>query len=114
MLINEVILPENYYSEMLTAVQDLLAQAMSRGEKELSTSEFKKQLARNGFRVTTDDLIQAVDQSGFASSVDDETIVPADEMPADQPMASDDGEDTGVDVANLAGSQAMQDIKADI
>ena len=108
MLINEVILPENYYSEMLVAVQDILSQSMARGEKEISTDKFKQLMSRNGFKVTTDELIQAVDQSGFASSVDSNTIVPATEMPADQPM---DDEPT-VDVADLAGSQAMKDVKS--
>lgn len=112
MLINEVILPENYYSEMLVAVQDLLSQAMARGIKEINTDKFKHQLSRNGFKVTTSELIQAVDQSGFASSVDSNSIVPASEMPSDQPMAGD--EEPTVDVGDLAGSQAMKDVKSGI
>lgn len=110
MLIRDIVLSEGYYSELIVAVQDLLARYMAKGIKEIKTEKFKSLLAKQGFVATTDELIQAVDKSGFASSVDAEKIVPKGELPADM---NTDAEQT-VDVGNMAGDQAMQDIKADL
>lgn len=108
MLIRDVILSENYYSELIVAVQDLLTRIMTKGIKSVPTEKFKSLLARQGYVTTVDELIQAVDQSGFASSVDSEKIVPKSELPAD---LNKDAEQP-IDVGQLAGNQAMKDIKA--
>ena len=110
MLIRDIVLNEGYYSELIVAVQDLLSSYMAKNIKEIKTEKFKSLLAKQGFVTTTDELIQAVDKSGFASSVDAEKIVPKGELPADM---NTDAEQT-VDVGNMAGDQAMQDIKADL
>jgi len=110
MLISEVILKEGYFSDLIVAVQDLLVRIQVDDKKEIPTEEFKSLLANNGYVVSTDELIQAVDQSGFASSVDREKIVPKDELPAD---VETDAE-PNVDVGAMAGDQAMQDIKAEL
>ena len=55
-------------------------------------------------------FFQAVDQSGFASSVDSTDIVPASELGKDV----DTEVDPSVDVSKLAGDQAMSDIKAEL
>lgn len=110
MLIRDIVLNEGYYSELIVAVQDLLSRYMAKNIKEIKTEKFKSLLAKQGFVTTTDELIQAVDKSGFASSVDAEKIVPKGELPADM---NTDAEQT-VDVGNMAGDQAMQDIKADL
>lgn len=111
MLINEVIqVKEGYAEEILVAVQDLLTRVMAKEIKKISTDKFRKLLAKNGHVISIDELIQAVDQSGFASSVNKDEIIPASELPAD---IDTDAEPT-VDVGDLAGSQAMSDIKADL
>lgn len=110
MLIRDIILSEGYYSELIVAVQDLLSRYMAKDIKEIKTEKFKSLLAKQGFVTTTDELIQAVDKSGFASSVDAEKIIPKGELPADM---NTDAEQTR-DVGAMAGDQAMQDIKADL
>lgn len=110
MLIRDIILNEGYYSELIVAVQDLLARFKAKDIKEISTEKFKSLLAKQGFVTSTDELIQAVDKSGFASSVDSEKIVPSGELPADM---NTDAEQT-TDIGNLAGNQAMKDVKADL
>lgn len=110
MLIRDIVLSEGYYGDLIVAVQDLLARYMAKDIKEIKTEKFKSLLAKQGFVTATDELIQAVDKSGFASSVDAEKIVPKGELPADMDT---DAEQT-VDVGNMAGDQAMQDIKADL
>lgn len=110
MLIRDIVLRENYFNELIVAVQDILTRAMSQDVKEIKTEKFKALLAKQGFVTSTDELIQAVDQSGFASSVDAGKIVPKGELPANM---NTDAEQT-VDVAKKAGDQAMKDIKADL
>jgi hypothetical protein len=110
MLIREIVLSEGYYGELIIAVQDLLTRYMSKDIKEINTEKFKTLLAKQGFVTTTDELIQAVDKSGFASSVDSQTIVPKGELPNDM---NTDAEQT-TDVGKLAGNQAMKDVKADL
>lgn len=110
MLICEIVLSEGYYGELLIAVQDLLTRYMTKGIKEINTEKFKALLAKQGFVTTTDELIQAVDKSGFASSVDAQKIVPKGELPSDM---NTDAEQT-TDVGKIAGNQAMKDVKADL
>lgn len=110
MLIKEVVLAENYAEELVQAVQDLLSRLMSQDIKKISTERFSAMLARQGYTTSIDELVQAVDASGFASSVNDQEIIPASELSGD---IDTDPEQT-VDVGDLAGSQAMQDIKADL
>ena len=110
MLIRDIVLREGYYSELIVAVQDLMSRYMAKEIKEIKTEKFKALLAKQGFVTSTDELIQAVDQSGFASSVDAEKIIPKGELPADMDT---DAEQTR-DVGDMAGDQAMQDIKADL
>ena len=77
---------------------------------ESPTDKFKSILAQQGFIVSTEELITAVDASGFASSVDGTQIVPKSELPADMDT---DAEPT-VDVGDMAGDQAMSDINAEL
>jgi hypothetical protein len=107
MLIREIML-EGYYSDLVVAVQDLLTRAMTKDLKKLSTVKFKDLLAKQGYVATVDEIIQAVDQSGFASSVNKDFIVPADELSAD--IKTDN--EPSVDVGKKAGDQALSDIKS--
>lgn len=111
MRIAEIILTESYADELVDTVRDLLAQLMSEDVDEIATEDFKKQLARLGFVASTEEVIQAVDRSGFASSVDANKIIPGDEFSQD---VETDAEMFQPDVGREAGSQAMKDVKKDL
>lgn len=110
MLIREVVLSEGYFSELITTVQDLLIRAAAKDIKEIPTEKFKQLLAKQGYITTTDELIAAVDKSGYASSVDKDKIVPNNQLPADM----DTEAEPALDVGNMAGNQAMQDINSEL
>jgi len=109
MKIADIVLSESYYNELLTAVQDLLVRVIDKGLKEIGTERFKALLAKQGY-ITTTNEIGPVNDSGFATSVDKNKIVPKSELPTNM---KPDGEGS-VDVSKLAGNQAMQNIKADL
>jgi hypothetical protein len=110
MLIRDIILSESYSGELIDAVKRLLVQVMSDEVESVPTDKFKSMLAQQGFIVSTEELITAVDASGFASSVDKTEIVPKSELPADMDT---DAEPT-VDVGAMATDQAMGDVKAEL
>lgn len=109
MLIRDIIL-ESYSDDLLSAVQDLLAIISSKDLKKIKTSYFKKLLAKQGFVASTEEIIQAVSTSGFASSVDNEEIIPNSELSGDVNTDSEQG----IDVSKMAGNQAIKDIKAEL
>lgn len=109
MLINEIL--REFYSEgFIEAVQDLLAMAMAKDIKKISTEKFRNALARQGYDVTIDQIIQAVDQSDYASSVNDTEIIPANQLSGDV----DTDSEPSVDVGKMAGNQALSDIKSEL
>ena len=55
-------------------------------------------------------MLKAIEASGYASSQDKEKIVPKDELSGDVDTEVDDT----VDVGDLAGGQAMKDVKAEL
>lgn len=110
MLIRDIILSESYSGELIDAVKRLLVQVMSDDIESVKTDSFKSMLAKQGFIVSTDELITAVDASGFASSVDKFEIVPKSELPA----GMDTEEEPTVDVGAMAGDQAMSDINSEL
>lgn len=107
MRINEII-KESYADDLIDVVRDLLSVIISKDVKKVSTEKFKSLLAKQGFVVSTDEVITAVDASGFARSVNSQEIVPGDEM------GDIENDDTGVNVDDLAGSQAIKDIKSEL
>jgi hypothetical protein len=113
MLIREVILKvtEGYYEDLIVAVQNELAKVSADPDKdEIETEDLQRILADQGYEIEIEDLIQAVDDGQFASSVDKNVIKPKGELPAD----IDTEEEPSVDVAKMAGNQAMKDIKAEL
>jgi hypothetical protein len=110
MRISEIILTESYHEDLLVAVQDLLVRIASKEVKEISTEKFKSLLAKQGYVSTTDEVIAAVDRSGFASSVDSDKIVPKGQIPDE--MSAE--EEPTVDVADVAGDQAVQDVATEL
>lgn len=116
MLINEVIVvqekDQDFAAGLLAKVQDILTVAMSRDIKKVSTQKFRKILDANGYTdLTLDQLKLAVNKSGFANSIDDDIIVPKDELGAD---IDTELEEPTVDVSQMAGDQALSDIKSDL
>jgi len=109
MLIRDII-TESYQDDLLSAVQDLLAVVSSKDIQKISTEKFKNILAKQGFVASTDEIIQAVDMSGFASSVNDVEIIPGDELSGDV----DTDSEPSVDVGKMAGNQALSDIKSEL
>ena len=111
MRINEIVLKESDYAEdLVDTVKDILSLAMSKNVKKIKTEKFKSILAKQGYVLSTDELIQAVDASGYASSVDSNEIVPASELGADVNTA----DEVPTDVGAMANDQAMQDINSDL
>jgi len=108
MLIKDI--TESYNDDLLSAVQDLLAVISSKNLKKIKTDKFKNILAKQGYVASTEEIIQAVDSSGFASSVDDQEIIPNSELSGD----IDTDAEPSVNVGKIAGNQAMKDIKADL
>lgn len=115
MLISEVTGSEKSGAgeELIIAVQDLLSRyiADDEGPADIPTETFKAELEANtGLVLDTGTLIKAVNDSGYASSVDDENIRASNELPSD----IDTDPEATVDVGKMAGNQAMKDIKADL
>ena len=109
MLIRDII-REGYEADLIQKVQDILVMRMDSGES-LPTEEFKNILKDEGFIATTDEIIKAVNDSGYASSIDKEQIKLKNQMPAD---IDTDEQEPSVDVGKMAGNQAIKDIKSEL
>ena len=110
MLIRDII-REGYESDLIQKVQDILVMKMDDSDEILSTEEFKSILKDEGFIATTDEIIKAVNDSGYASSIDKDQIKLKNQMPAD---IDTDEQEPSVDVGKMAGDQALSDIKAEL
>ena len=106
----------NPQDELVNAVSDIMSMAMADDIGKVPTATVQDMLRKSGYNVSTDELILALDQSGFTSSQDKKIITTKDEIPPDVAQsdydASPDTPDTGVDVDKMAGDQAMKDIKS--
>jgi hypothetical protein len=71
--------------------------------------KFEEVLAKQGYPASVEEIIQAVDKSGFASSVNKVEIIPNTELGLDK-----DNNEPTVDVGGMAGNQAMSDIKSEL
>lgn len=110
------IITEGYAEDLIKTVQDLLASMKTEGVEETPTEDFRRVLAAQGYITTLDELVQAVEQSGFASFVDHETINITD-TGEDMDEFGDEVDadfDSGEQVSDMAGNQALDDIKADL
>ena len=103
------ILQESYDDKLISAVSDLIAIAMTKDIKKISMKKFEEVLAKQGYPASVDEIIQAVDLSGFASSVNKVEIIPTSELGIDNGR-----EEPSVDVSSMAGDQAMSDIKSEL
>ena len=106
----------NPQEDLVSAVQDIMSMAMADDIGKVPTATVQDMLRKSGYNVSTDELILALDQSGFTSSQDKKIITTKDEIPPDVAQsdydASPENPDTGVDVDQMAGDQAMKDIKS--
>ena len=105
----------NPEEDLVSAVSDIMSMAMADDVTKVPTRTVQDMLRRSGYNVSIDELILALDKSGFTSSQDKKIITTKDEIPPDVQQsdydASPDTPDTGVDVDKMAGDQAMKDIK---
>ena len=106
----------NPQDELVNAVSDIMSMAMADDIGKVPTATVQDMLRKSGYNVSTDELILALDQSGFTSSQDKKIITTKDEIPPDVTQsdydANPENPDTGVDVDKMAGDQAMKDIKS--
>ena len=103
------ILQESYDDDLISRVSDILSIAIASGLKKISMAKFQKTLAKQEFPASIEEIIQAVDKSGFASSVNKVEIIPNTELGLDK-----DNNEPTVDVGGMAGNQAMSDIKSEL
>lgn len=116
-LINEITEPTAYVDQLVTAVSDLLATSIARDIQRISTERFRHRLAQQGFVTSTEELIQAIDQSGYASQVTPDEITLSNSLPDDMMTGGDGGTPEGdpeMDISKMAGDQALNDIKTEL
>jgi hypothetical protein len=112
MLIEEII-RESTEADVIAEIQTQLSRVMSKNMDEISTQQFLELIHDQGYSwVTMDQLIQLVDRSGYASSVNRDTIVPSNQLGDDVPQA--DPEDQGQSVDDMAAGAAMDGIEDEL
>ena len=112
MLIEEII-RESTEADVIAEIQTQLSRVMSKNMDEVSTQQFLELIHDQGYSwVTMDQLIQLVDRSGYASSVNRDTIVPSNQLGDDVPQA--DPEDQGQSVDDMAAGAAMDGIEDEL
>ena len=108
MKINEVLLFELYFDDLQLAISDRIAQQVGSDVSEIPTEEFRKSLADDGFLMSTDELVKALNDMDVVSSADENSIVPKGKIPM---MYTDPDADQGVDVGAMADDQALGAVK---
>ena len=107
----------NPQDELVNAVSDIMSMAMADDIGKVPTATVQDMLRKSGYNVSTDELILALDQSGFTSSQDKKMITTKDEIPPEVTQSDydartpDTDDDNGVDVEKMASDQAIKDIK---
>jgi hypothetical protein len=107
MKINEVLLFELYFDDLQLAIKDRIVQQVGSDVSEIPTEEFRKSLADDGFLMSTDELIKALNDMEVIDSADENSIVPKGKIANDVT----DPEDQGVDVGAMADDQALGAVK---
>ena len=109
MKVNEIISEDTgYYEKMIALVQDILSQLIARNIQEISTENFQELMAREGHNISVPELIVLIDKSDFASSVDGNTIRPANQLPRELVNT----EPKNKDLSTTANIRSMNNIKA--
>jgi hypothetical protein len=112
MKIFEVLLFEAYFDDLKVAVLDRLAQFVGSDKNEISTEEFRDALASDGFLMSAEELVKALEQMDVVQSATVDTITPKGKIPND--MVDPEQELDQVDVGAMAGDQAMSAVKDDL
>lgn len=69
------IITESYLSELISGVQDILTSISAQDIESIKVTDFQKLLMKQGFTTSEPEVIQAIEQSGFATvDGDEETI----------------------------------------
>ena len=113
MKINEVLLFELYFDDLQLAISDRIAQQVGSDVSEIPTEEFRKSLADDGFLMSTDELVKALNDMDVVSSADENSIVPNGKIQNDT-VEPDAEQDDAVDVGAMANDQALGDVKTDL
>jgi hypothetical protein len=108
------IVRESVSEDIVQAVGDILSVMMANEHDKISTRQLQSLLRMEGHNLSTEQLIMAAEQSGYASSQDRGFIVPKSEMPAEVGDMAAAGEYDQDVVGDLAKSQAMSDIDSDL
>lgn len=111
------IITESVSDEVTDVVRDMLSVIMANDHERISTKQLQALLQLEGYSLSIDQIIMAVDQSGYASSVDKDYVVPADELPDELQQDAQDAEqldDLDDIVGDLAQGQATQDIESEL
>lgn len=111
MRIAEVFLLESFFDELDIAIRDRLAKYAGEEVNEIPTQEFRKNLAADGFLLSTEELIAAINKMDVVNSITDDSITPKGKIDNDM---VDDEEEPEVDVSSMAGDQAMNAVKGDL
>ena len=109
MKINEVLLFELYFDDLQLAIKDRIVQQVGSDVSEIPTEEFRKSLADDGFLMSTDELIKALNDMEVIDSADENSIVPKGKIA--NGVTDPDAEDQGVDVGAMADDQALGAVK---
>lgn len=94
------IITESYLSELIVAVQDILTSISAQDIENIKIKDFQKLLTKQGFTTSEPELVQAIEQSGFATVDGDgesitvsvgssDTDEPFDDIPLEDPGMGD-------------------------
>ena len=108
MKIAEVFLLEAYFDDLQVAVMDRLAQADGDDQSNISTEQFRQALASDGFLLSVEELKKALTDMDVVANIDDNNITPKGKIDNDE---ADPELDTGPDVTQMAGDQALGAVK---
>jgi len=111
MKVSEVLLFEAYFDDLRVAVLDRLAQFVGSDNTEISTEEFRTALAQDGFLMSADELVAALNDMQVVSNATVDSITPAGNIPNDMVDPEVDPEEPEVDVSDMAGDQALSAVK---
>lgn len=112
MRIHDVFLLESFFDELELAVRDRLAKYAGEESTEISTEEFRKNLAADGFLLSIDELVAAVNKMDVVSSITQDSITPLGKIDNDMvDQSADDEQEPEVDVPSMANDQAISAVK---
>lgn len=112
MRIADVFLFESFFDELENAIRDRLAKYAGEDASEISTQQFRKELADDGFLLSTDELITTINKLNVVASITDDSITPLEKI--DNDTVDDQPEEPEVDVSAMAGDQALGAVKDDL